>query len=335
VEAGQTATFEQAYSPLPASITVTLSPAAAVDSGARWRIVGTGEWRESGYTDSAFPIGDQAVEFSDVAGWVKPADKSLNVKPGQTVKLSAVYTKLNGSVAVTIDPEQAISAGARWRVKGVGQWRTSGYSLENLNPGGYTVEFKAIQGWDKPAEIPIQVVGGQAAVTSGTYVVQKGSLTVVIGPQAAIGAGAKWRRKVVGLWRESGTREQQVEPGTYLVEFTGVQGWAKPDDKQVVIRSGEHTSLSVVYAPLTGALKVTIRPQGAINDGAEWKLSGTDEWFDGDHTISSLPAGKHTIKFKNVQGWIKPDDIEVTVSGGKTATAAGRYKKPGETRDGK
>jgi hypothetical protein len=335
VEANSTTSVDQAYSPLPATLTVTITPDAALAAGALWRLTGTASWQESGYTEADAPLGNQTVEFADVTGWDKPADKSIAVKPGQALKISAAYIPRKASLVVTIEPQEAFSAGARWRLKGTSQWRTSGYLLSNLDAGSRTVEFKAVQGWDKPTDLQIELQPGGTASGNGVYVLQNGTLVVTIKPQVVVGAGAKWRRVGMGVWRDSGTQEQHIEPGTYQVEFTDVQDWAKPADQEVTVRPGQETAITVVYASQTGALKVDLRPRGAVNDGAKWKLAGTDTWYDDGHTLSDLPMGNYTIKFKNVQGWIKPEDVEVIVSPGKTATAVGRYTRPKETQRSK
>ena len=56
-----------------------------------------------------------------------------------------------GGLRVTIEPAEAKSAGARWRVDG-GRWRTSGYTQGSLPAGWHTVEFKSISEWNKPSD---------------------------------------------------------------------------------------------------------------------------------------------------------------------------------------
>jgi hypothetical protein len=51
-----------------------------------------------------------------------------------------------------------------------------------------------------------------------------------------------------------------------------------------------------------------------------------EPWKKGGETISNLPEGKiHTIEFKDVGNWIKPDNQSVVLEGGQTITINGTY----------
>ena len=66
------------------SLQVTISPPEAIDAGAQWRRVGTSTWLDSGITETEIPAGQYSVEFSNVAGWTKPGNRTLTVNDGQT-----------------------------------------------------------------------------------------------------------------------------------------------------------------------------------------------------------------------------------------------------------
>jgi hypothetical protein len=73
-----------------------------------------------------------------------------------------------GSLRVTIVPQEAIDAGAQWRVDG-GTWRNSGYTETNLPAGLHTVDFKAITDWIKPDEQTVRIIKDQVFPASGIY----------------------------------------------------------------------------------------------------------------------------------------------------------------------
>ncbi|NIM51884.1 MAG: hypothetical protein GTO22_22010, partial [Gemmatimonadales bacterium] len=73
------------------SVRVTIIPQAAVDAGAEWRRLGAATWRNSGETETGIPVGVEAVEFKDVAGWVKPANRLVNISALQTTDTSGTY----------------------------------------------------------------------------------------------------------------------------------------------------------------------------------------------------------------------------------------------------
>jgi len=74
-----------------------------------------------------------------------------------------------------------------------------------------------------------------------------------------------------------------------------------------------------------GALRVTISPQGALHAGAKWRRLGTTTWHSSGVPETGIPAGAYTVEFSDVMGWIKPDNQEVTITSGQTASASGTY----------
>ncbi len=78
-------------------------------------------------------------------------------------------------------------------------------------------------------------------------------------------------------------------------------------------------------APQTGSLQVTIAPQGAINDGAQWRRIGTSTWRDSGTTESNVSTGPHTIEFKSIPNWNNPANIPVTINDNQTTAVTGTY----------
>ena len=77
-----------------------------------------------------------------------------------------VVKRLLTMVKVTIFPQSAVDAGARWRI-GDGAWQKSGVSLNALKPGQYTIEFKDAAGWAKPASQTVIVTENETYTLSG------------------------------------------------------------------------------------------------------------------------------------------------------------------------
>jgi len=73
-----------------------------------------------------------------------------------------------GSLQVTIFPQEAIEAGAQWRVDG-GLWRDSNDIEAGLQVGLHTVDFNAIPGWVKPDEQTVEISKNEIFTTSGIY----------------------------------------------------------------------------------------------------------------------------------------------------------------------
>jgi len=80
----------------------------------------------------------------------------------------AVSEQPTGSLFVRISPETAIDLGAKWRITG-GEWQDSDHVLQDLPVGFYTVEFKSIGVWNKPAEQSVEIVQDLVIGTETTY----------------------------------------------------------------------------------------------------------------------------------------------------------------------
>ncbi|MHC4497728.1 MAG: FN3 associated domain-containing protein, partial [Planctomycetota bacterium] len=317
----QTTITSGTYTQQTGSLQVTISPPEAVAAGAQWR-VDNNPWRDSGYTESGLSVGSHTVEYSTVSGWNKPADEVVQINDGQTTNTSGTYILQTGSLQVTISPPEAVAAGAQWRVDG-GTWRNSGYTETGLLVGSHTVEYNTVSGWNKPADEVVQINDGQTTNTSGTYILQTGSLRVTISPQGATDAGAQWRVDG-GTWRNSGYTETGLLVGSHTVEYNTVSGWNKPADEVVQINDGQTTTTSGTYIEQTGSLQVTISPPGAVTAGAQWRVDG-GTWRNSGYTESGLSIGSHTVEYSVVSGWDKPADEVVQINDGQTTTTSGTY----------
>ncbi|MBP1741974.1 MAG: scpA 1, partial [Deltaproteobacteria bacterium] len=94
ISTGQTTTATGTYALAlqTGSLQVTISPQGAIDAGARWRREGTSTWLNSGAAESAIPVGQYTVEFSDVVGWTKQGNQTVTISSGQTTAIVGTYT---------------------------------------------------------------------------------------------------------------------------------------------------------------------------------------------------------------------------------------------------
>ncbi len=245
VVAGQTASTSGTYVQQSGygSLTVTISPEDAVSAGAQWR-VDSGVWRNSGTTVSGLAVGTHTVDFSSIAGWSTPSTVSVTIVSDQNTAASGTYIQLFGSLCVTLTPQSATNAGAKWQVDG-GTWRESGMTATNLTVGIHTVSFSNVTGWITPATQTVSISDGQTATAQGAYA-QLGSLTVTITPEEAVSAGGMWRVDG-GQWRSSGTIASNLTPGAHTVEFLRIKGWYKPSRVSVTVPSGGTAVVSIRY----------------------------------------------------------------------------------------
>ncbi len=73
----------------------------------------------------------------------------------------------------------------------------------------------------------------------------------------------------------------------------------------------------------TGSLQVTIAPEAAITNGAQWRRSGTETWLESGITEEDIPAEIFTVEFQKIPGWQAPASVEVTIESGQTAQVSG------------
>ena len=164
---GQTATATGAYTLQVGSLQVTITHQGAIDAGAKWRRTGTATWQDSGFLETGIPAGQYTVEFNDVSGWTKPANQPVTI--GSTATATGAYTLQVGSLQVTVIPQGAIDAGAKWRIVGTSEWSDCGYTETGIPVGPYTVEFSDVSSWTKPPNQSVTISNGQTATVVGNF----------------------------------------------------------------------------------------------------------------------------------------------------------------------
>jgi hypothetical protein len=301
---------------------VSLEPDAAVAAGARWRI-DDGEWRTDAAALPDVSVGTHSVSYADVEGWTKPADESVVIENQQQASLVRTYRQHTGSLTITLEPANARTAGAQWRVDD-GVWKNSGELVTDLVIGAHAVSFKETTGWVVPENLAAQIAYSATTSLSATYTVDLTSLMVTIEPVAAVSDGAKW--SVDGLnWKSSG-ESLTLSVGTYSLMFNDLAGWVEPPAESITLPHGEATSLTRTFTRQTGAVKVVMEPEGARTAGARWRLDG-GEWRSSGETLQDASQGAHTISFASVTGWTTPADVSSIVKAGETTTVTRTYAR--------
>jgi uncharacterized repeat protein (TIGR03803 family) len=168
---GQAASLSGAYVQQTQSgaLTVTISPAGAVSTGAMWNVDG-GAWQATGATVSSLSVGMHTASFKGIQRWTTPPSQTFNISNGQTTSLTGAYVQQtqSGSLTVTISPADAVSEGAMWNVDG-GSWQGNGTTVSGITVGSHTVAFKNITGWSIPSGQTAKITNGQTTSAIGTY----------------------------------------------------------------------------------------------------------------------------------------------------------------------
>ena len=94
---------------------------------------------------------------------------------GQTGSVPVVSSALS----VTLQPAEAVAAGALWRVDG-GAWRASGAVATGLTAGAHTVSFGAATGWIAPDDVATATTNGTTNSFAATYVAEPDTNSIAL-----------------------------------------------------------------------------------------------------------------------------------------------------------
>ena len=228
----------------------------------------------------------------------------------------------SGTLQVTIEPMEAVQAGANWKV-GINPWKKSGES-EQLAVGQHRVDFATPAGWilSTPGPMNVSVVAGKVTRATGTFRRQTGSLAVTVLPQGAVTAGAQWRVDG-GAWKNSGSTQSDVASGHRNIEYKEVPGWIRPAGINVTIVSGQTQQVIGTYIPSTGSLRVTLQPDNI--GGGQWRVDG-GPWQQSRQLIDNIAVGAHQVEYGDLAGWVKPPTATVNITGGQSTQITGTYQ---------
>jgi len=233
-----------------------------------------------------------------------------------------------GAIEVTLSPQGAVSAGARWRRAGTAAWLASGQTESGLPVGSYTVEFRGVTGWVAPAAEAVTVVKDQTTQVTATYQpAGTGSVSMVIEPEGARTAGAQWRA-ANGDWLNSGATQAGIAPGPCTVEFRNIPGWGRPGDMVLTVTEGQTVGETVLYsgddpeqAVIEGVVAESDGQGGARGPiiGATVSLEGGDSTItgsSGSFRFVGLAPDTYTVTASKT-GYL-PASRDVTVQAGKS-----------------
>lgn len=276
------ANWRQSVNPPTGALDVTLNPAGAITAGAQWSVDGGATWYDSGPVD--LPEGTYTITFRTcVEGYEQPSSMAgITVTTGATTSANGTYTAHTASVQVTMAPAGALAMGAKWRIAGCPQWRSSGDTV--THNGSAEVEFAAPPGWTAPANITglgggatVIAVGASTTFTAladpgGAVFGAPGSGTGIIVnlvPPAAVAAGARWMvNDPLGTANLSGDQVAVSTGLPYKIFFTEALPWRRP-------------------APVT-------RTPGGLGDILTFRYRASKPDFNGD--------GRADAIFRNVSG---------------------------------
>jgi hypothetical protein len=253
--------------------------------------------------------------------WEKPPNQTVTITGTQAASVTGTYRGITGMLNVTIQPNEALQAGAQWRA-GTRAWKRSGETDSPIPVGPQQVELNTLPGWTADPVPSVNILPGQVIRATATYRRGTGSLMITIQPAGAVQAGAQWRVDG-GAWQNSGATLPNVTAGSRNVEYKEIPGWTRPTAESVVITAGQTATLVKNYTQQPGSLQVTIIGSGGDFAG-RWQVDNMG-WKMSNVVLNNITPGTKRIEFNEVPGWIKPAPIDVTVTSGQLQRATATY----------
>ncbi len=80
------------------------------------------------------------------------------------------------------------------------------------------------------------------------------------------------------------------------------------------------------YTEGLGSLIISIEPDEAVEDGARWRRVGTGTWYESGNVEANVPTGIYELEFKEIEGWVAPDAVEIEVAEDKVVKKVVQYE---------
>lgn len=233
-------------------------------------------------------------------------------------------TPNTGSITVNLSPAGAVSAGAQWRVDG-GNYRNSGDTVIGLTAGSHTISFKSVSGYTTPADKTISVSNGLNNTTSISYTVDAPT-TYTLNVSAVHGYVA-----VNPDLNEypPGTEVRLIANPDDGYVFDSWSGNASGSDPKIYVTMNRDRNITANFKVDTsmGHIRVNISPAQAVAEGAKWKYRYYTEWQNSGGLLDYIPTGTGYVNFKDIPGWITPDQIKANIVGGQTTNVTAVYRE--------
>ncbi len=238
------------------AVRAVIQPPEAVAAGARWRRVGTVDWRESGQTETGIPPGQHTIEFAELRGWATPCSVAFTLLDGQTLDTTNAYSPAQVELSWTrllggtnTDYASAVAADHQGNVLLAGRtassgWVSGGFDTNYTGEGGFVakLDVKGVPLWStylkatRPYGIAADAQGnvlvtgdiGSAGWISGGWITnyQGGGRDGFVVKLSAAGAHL-WSSYLGGSSGQEVGRRVAVDGGgnILVMGFTGSSNW--------------------------------------------------------------------------------------------------------------
>jgi hypothetical protein len=307
------------------TLTVTLTPGMAVNSGAQWKI-DAGGFRNSGESAPGLTPGTHTLSFKDVVGFVKPPDKVVTIVVGSNTQTGDYAPVTPTSYTLTlVQPANGTISAQPLGLNG-GYTYAKGTVVELYGQPSFTYHLENWGGAASGSVNPITITMDADKTVTATFAAgdpSLGTFRVVADPPDAAVAGAKWTLPGHADLRDFGT-SYTTYPGIYMLEIHNVDGWIGPTEVPVSVLAGVTKDVVVHFDKDTtpALLTVTLSPQDSATATAKWHVNGGT--YASGSTVS-LAAGTYTVSFDAVDGWTKPGDQALSLVRGQSKVINAAY----------
>lgn len=256
----------------------------------------------------------------NTATWTVKVVNGAQESNTRTFTVVATPPPATGSLTVSLQPSEAVTAGAQWQVDS-GAWHNSGDVVTSLTPGSHTVACKAVTGYTTPASKSVSIVGGAVTSDTETYTIStlstytltlnnNGSPQGYITPQPFGSNGNNYNSGAVVQLTAT------ANYGYHFVSWSGdVSGTANPTS--IVMNGNKSVTASFASGdPNLGTLIVTIQPPEAAAAGVKWGWNEND-YRDSGSSVLTFP-GSYLLVIHLTNGWWGSGYYPVTVVAGQT-----------------
>lgn len=276
-----------------------------------------GCWYNSGTLVTLAATAESGYTFSSWSGDSDCSDGQITMDNNKTCTANFTEQSKTGSIRVSIIPQEAVNAGAQWKLTTESTWRDSGTIKANVPFGTYQVEFKPVTGWNTPPnkEVAISIVNPDVWIDSDPYTQQAGTLSVTTTPVSG-------NIYVDGTYKGTGSWSSSVSTGSYTVSFGDVSGYNTPSSQTVTVYTGQTTSVTGTYTQQSSQYQLTTSVNPTGSGSVDPDCSGGC-WY-GSGTPVTLTATENSVY--TFSGWSGCDSSSgttcyVTMNDDKTVTA--------------
>jgi fibronectin type 3 domain-containing protein len=223
-------------------------------------------------------------------------------------------SEASGSLKVELYTSSAVDAGAAWSYEipdsqsGWSPWINSDEPFDNLSVGPLNIRFKPVSGWETPDNQKVIIKNGDITKTEGIYLSQKRSLLVMIYPEQARSAGAKWKAIYPGVgesvWYPGNIPVENFKVGETTVSFKSIEGWKTPEEQKIEIKSDQSTIIEATYCKDKPYSPVDlVASQGEFTDRLvlKWKAVSCVNRYEIFRSTKSIPSSNDRIA-SNISG---------------------------------